>query len=371
MIDFLEHFIYPFISILALLILITVFLAEHIMRRKERVTDSLIFVGIAYISQPLFDFQSIALSWIQNQLNLPIQQINMSTQFCILWGIILIILGLLIKKGESSKQEKIPVLNMLGIHYQVRVNQNNCDKDLSKNFFEEKVIDFVDFFDKSGQISKNDNDRICKLIQKECSSFTAMTTNNELAYFTGMFPIPYEVYAGTFLNGSKTNEFLEFDSKTTKKLYKLSPVNKHKFFSSNPLQINKTENIKGGPDLNLIIQVTSKINFQDLEQFQNFSSAAIGLYEYKDNLIRNKEHLYELKNTISSMMENYGKQDFSRIHITAAIPSCLALELGKEIAQMGNRLPEIVIYHYVRTNEKRYPFGLIVNGNKKGELYHV
>ena len=224
-----------------------------------------------------------------------------------------------------------------------------------------------------GKINESDNSKICEMIQRKCTSFVDNVSNYSNAFFTGMSPIPYEVYAGTFLNGSNVNEYLEFDSKDTKKFYKIerTSATQKKLISPNPFLINETENIIGRTELNLSIEVTSKISSEDLDQFQSFSTLKIGLQQNKDNLIREIEQLNSLKNRISFLMEEYGKKGINRIHITAAIPSCLAVEIGKEIAQLGNRLPEVVVYHYVRTSEKKYPFGLIVNGSHKGELYHV
>jgi hypothetical protein len=262
---------------------------------------------------------------------------------------------------------------MLGMHYQVYVNQSNCDSRLSKLVFEEEKIDFIDFFDKTGKIKESENSKICEMIQRKCASFVNYASNSSNAYFTGMSPIPYEVYAGTFLNGSNVNEYLEYDSKISNKFYKLKKTSSiiKKFISPNPLSVDVTKNITGCSELNFVIEVTSIISSEDLSQFHSFSNLKIGVRQNKDNLIREFDQLNDLKNRISSMMEKYGKNGINRIHITAAIPSCLAVEIGKEIAQLGNRLPEVVIYHYVRSSEKKYPFGLIVNGSHKGELYHV
>lgn len=361
------------LALLVLLVLLIVFIIDRIVHRGDFWYDSVLGLGIAYISKPLVDIQTILLNFIEGHYNLPKTETSLSDLTCLLIGIPLFLLGGCLKWVESRKKEKIPILNMLGMHYQVYVNQSNCDRKLSKLIFEEEMIDFIDFFDKTGKIKESDNCKICEMIQRKCASFVDHVSNSSNAYFTGMSPIPYEVYAGTFLNGSNVNEYLEFDSKDTKKFYKIerTSATQKKLISPNPFLINETENIIGSTELNLSIEVTSKISSEDLEQFQPFSSLKIGLPQNKDNLIREIEQLNNLKNRISLLMEEYGKKGINRIHITAAIPSCLAIEIGKEVAQLGNRLPEVVVYHYVRTSEKKYPFGLIVNGARKGELYHV
>ena len=362
-----------YLELLVILVFLVVFVIDKFARKKESTSDIILSLAVLYISKPFFDTQAVLLNWIQKRLDMTAAESNLPDFFCVFIGFILLILGIWLRKKERQVKIKLPVLNMLGMQYQAYVSQRGCENKLSKNEFDEKVIDFRILFDKTGQISEGDNKKICEMIKNECSSFVSFTSNSECAYFTGMSPIPYEVYAGTFLNGSNVNEYLEFDSKNSKKFYKLEKTSatQKELISPNPFHINETENIIESTELNLSIEVTSKISSGDLDQFQSLSSLKIGLQQNKDNLIREIEQLNSLKNRISRLMEEYGKKGINRIHITAAIPSCLAVEIGKEIVQLGNRLPEVIVYHYVRTSEKKYPFGLIVNGSRKGELYHV
>ncbi len=362
-----------YLELLVILVFLVVFVIDKFARKKESTSDIILSLAVLYISKPFFDTQAVLLNWIQKRLDMTAAESNLPDFICVFIGFILLILGIWLRKKERQVKIKLPVLNMLGMQYQAYVSQRGCENKLSKNEFDEKVIDFRILFDKTGQISEGDNKKICEMIKNECSSFVSFTSNSECAYFTGMSPIPYEVYAGTFLNGSNVNEYLEFDSKNSKKFYKLEKTSatQKELISPNPFHINETENIIESTELNLSIEVTSKISSGDLDQFQSLSSLKIGLQQNKDNLIREIEQLNSLKNRISRLMEEYGKKGINRIHITAAIPSCLAVEIGKEIVQLGNRLPEVIVYHYVRTSEKKYPFGLIVNGSRKGELYHV
>ena len=362
-----------YLELLVILVFLVVFVIDKFARKKESTSDIILSLAVLYISKPLFDTQAVLLNWIQKRLDMTAAESNLPDFICVFIGFILLILGIWLRKKERQVKIKLPVLNMLGMQYQAYVSQRGCENKLSKNEFDEKIIDFKILFDKTGQISEGDNQKICEMIKSECSSFVSFTSNSECAYFTGMSPIPYEVYAGTFLNGSNVNEYLEYDSKNSKKFYKLEKTSETQknLFSPNPFPINEAEKTAESTELNFSIEVTSKISAEDLSQFQAFSALKIGVQQNKDNLIREFDQLISLKNEISSLMEEYGKKGINRIHITAAIPSCLAVEIGKEIVQLGNRLPEVVVYHYVRTSEKKYPFGLIVNGARKGELYHV
>lgn len=357
--------------LLVVLLLLLFFIIDKFVQRNNNLSDTILALAILYLSKPFTDIQSILLNWIQNRLGLPQSESNLSHGSFIWVGVLLLLIAIILKIKESP--QKYPLLNMLGIHFQAYVNHVGCNDKLSKNEFLETVIDFTFLFDKPDEISKSNNKKICDDIQKKCSSLVGIASNSKRAYFTGMSPIPYEVYAGTFLNGSKVNDYLEYDSKNTKKFYELKNrcSIQQKLFGIHTLAKEVSENLIETEDLNLIISVSSKITDEDLFQFRSFSNAKLELNEIKDNVIKEKEQLIELKNKISSLMEEYGKKGFKRIHITAAIPSCLAVEIGKEIAQLGNRLPEIVVYHHVKTAETKYPFGLIVNGSDKGNLYHV
>ena len=321
----------------------------------------------------LFIILDKSLSLIQKYPALSPNESNQLYVVLFIFNLLLLLLTLWLKMKKLKTKIKLPLLNMLGMHFQAYVNQIGCDGKLSESEFDEREVDFTMLFDKSVGVSKSNNKKICDEIQKKCSSLVGADSNSKRAYFTGMSPIPYEVYAGTFLNGSKVNDYLEYDSKNTKKFYELKNrcSIQQKLFGIHTLAKEVSENLIETEDLNLIISVSSKITDEDVIQFQSFSNAKLELNEIKDNVIKEKEQLVELKNKISSLMEEYGKKGFKRIHITAAIPSCLAVEIGKEITQLGNRLPEIIVYHYVKTSEKKYPFGLIVNGSDKGNLYHV
>lgn len=277
-------------------------------------------------------------------------------------------------KHLFSRKEKYCVFNMHGIHFQADVKSCGLRKLNKKSQVEEYVVDFVSYFDKSGAISVTDNKRICDTIVSKCLDFKSRFQSHDKTYFTGMSPIPYEVYAGTFFNGSNVNRYLEYDSKRTKMFYELESTNSNiskMLFGEEILHFTTSENLNENQELHVSIEVTSRINARDLLQFQNYSNVVFSLSENKDNLIRTMDQLSNLKNDVSTLLEEYGKKGYKRIHVTAAIPSCLAVEIGKEIAQLGNRLPEIIVYHYVHTNDIKYPFGLIVNGAKKGELYRV
>ena len=68
----------------------------------------------------------------------------------------------------------------------------------------------------------------------------------------------------------------------------------------------------------------------------------------------------------SALKERY--KNLKKIHLAASIPSCLSLEIGKSIGAGSNRVPPIVVYHYVSSEDSKYTFGIFVSGENKGKL---
>ena len=146
-------------ALLVLLVLLIVFIIDKIVHRGDFWYDSVLGLGIAYISKPLIDIQTILFNFIEGHYNLPKTETSLSDSTCLLIGIPLFLLGGYLKWIKSRKKEKIPILNMLGMHDQVYVNQPNCDSKLSQLIFEEEKIDFIELFDKTGVLK---NQRIAK-----------------------------------------------------------------------------------------------------------------------------------------------------------------------------------------------------------------
>ena len=353
--------------ILTIFALILYYFIDKITNRKTIKSNAIFAIAILYLTKPFTDIPSILLNWVQTRLGVSPSEFALSDGYYFVFGVILLLIS------KYLFQQKRPLLNMLGIYSQTHVNQVGCSGELTGVEFDERFVKFTKLIDKSGKTTQSSNKNICEEIEDECKLLVGAALKSKRAYVTGMSPIPYEVYAGTFLNGSNVNDYLEYDSKGSKKFYALKKRCSilQKLFGKHILAMEVSEDLSETEDLNLIISVSSKITDEDVIQFQSFSNVKVDLSEIRDNAIKEKEQLTELKNAISSLMEKYGKIGYKRIHITAAIPTCLAVEIGKEIAHLGNRLPEIVVYHYVKTSENKYPFGLIVSGKKKGSLYHV
>jgi len=86
-----------------------------------------------------------------------------------------------------------------------------------------------------------------------------------------------------------------------------------------------------------------------------------------DNIETRKEINLEIT---QSCLDNGGHYipRLIRVNLVSAAPSCYAFDLGCKLGHLDNRLPEIVVYHYVSTATPKYPYGIIVTGKNKGSL---
>ena len=127
----------------------------------------------------------------------------------------------------------------------------------------------------------------------------------------------------------------------------------------------------GGDSAEVVIAVsiTQTIQDSDLTQF-NCPTIRFGISNPEDNAITTilqlKDYVAEMVQLVIKLKNVYPK--LSRIHIACAVPSCFAFDLGSKLGHLENRLPEIVVHHYVSTATPKYKYGIIVTGENKGDL---
>lgn len=290
----------------------------------------------------------------------------------IIVGIILIIIGILYRMKIN---ERIYILNMYGVAVQKEIDDVKAIKDLNLSEYKvkEQIIDFISFFDGSS-MKQNMNSKICRQVEKSSLKFSTKVTNQKHACFTGMAPIPYTVYAGTYLESAKITRYFEYCNANGGYYYELKKASKKEkaqipdlklIFPSSPLYPNASEIV-------LAISISHEVRNQDLSQFA-MDIVTLSLDKPKDNVIRYTQQLNSYKQTIyrcieTDLISKY--PNLKTIHIAASIPSCMSIEIGKSIGVRTNRVPDIVVHHYISSNNPPYTFGLYVSGSKKGQLYH-
>ena len=142
----------------------------------------------------------------------------------------------------------------------------------------------------------------------------------------------------------------------------------------NKLDIAWPQNIDtNANEVVLAISISHKVNNADLSQFST-DIIHLALNTPQDNVIMYLQQLQEYKNKIDGVIQNQLTTKYPNlktIHIVASIPSCVSVELGKIIGMRTNRMPDIVVHHYISSHTPCYVFGLHVNGSKKGDLWRL
>lgn len=290
-------------------------------------------------------------------------------------NIIQIICGfILISFGFASYyvlKDRIFVLNMFGLYVQPEISEEKNIKDLKLSDFKvrEAIIDFVDIFKSKSKMSDDINDTITKKISYETTKFKNRS-NGFKSCFTGMGPIPYTIFAGTYLADSHMDRYFEYkrsDNKyiELKKKKKGYPVLLEQF-PENP-NINSK-------DVIVTLSITQMIQDNDAVQFGNLDIIKIKLDNPANNVIISINQLYDYKDKIMNCLEKLKNEytQIERIYLLASIPSCMSLEIGKMIALNSNRIPKVISCHYVMSETPRYPFGIVITDNasksEKGKL---
>lgn len=280
-------------------------------------------------------------------------------------GILLV--GLSIYLNIYSKK-KIYVLNING-YMSKRLENYFKDLKMSNFDFKEREVDFIKIYKKMFISNLNEDSFECikEEIEEKVTAFKHESNGVKRGY-TGIAPIPFIMYAGTYLNRVNIDEYYEFDKKITNKYYSLS--SKKKTYPKlklktdlNQLDVNKNEVL-------MAISLTQSIEDNVLTQFiPNCNIVRIEVDNPEDNTIRNKKQLVEYVDVIIKAIENIKRVIPNlKVNLVYSGQSCLALELGKVFFD-DTRMPEVTNYHYDFQNQvTKYPWGIIINGHNKGKL---
>jgi len=281
-------------------------------------------------------------------------------------GFLLIIQGRMLWHSISTR---VHILNMLGKVKHEISDKNTIDSLKLRDYqVKETVLDL--------RWAANDTDQYAwkkakALIEEYVNEFSARSDASTIC-FTGMAPIPFEVYAGTFMTGHAIKRFFEY-KRSENTYYELvrEQVSLMKWLK--PVKIpsmTETQLIgNNSVEVALVVSITQSVQDSDLAQF-DCPIKRLGINEPKDNIMTSITQLTNyVDKTTKSIIEL--KRIFPRlirVNLVSAAPSCYAFDLGCKLGHLDNRLPEIVVYHYVSTATPKYPYGIIVTGKNKGSL---
>lgn len=336
-------------------------------KEENSVSNTLIFTGVPLILSGVPAISDAVIYGIFQLLSLQAPANEGGYFFRAIIGLILVVLGLALK---LNLKKRIYVLNMYGIVAQKDIDEPKAlaDLKLAEHKVKEQIIDFVQLFDGGTAINPESNKAICKQIENATARFSAKATEQKKTCFTGMAPIPYTVYAGTFLEAAKIGRYFEYNARDGK-YYSLKSRKKGDWET---LNVTFPQNPDASVcDIVLAISISHQVRDADLSQFST-DIVHLALNTPKDNVITDIKQLEEYKSKMDDVIQNQLTTKYPNlrtIHIAASIPSCVSVELGKIIGMRTNRMVDIVVHHYISSNTPHYVFGLHVNGSKKGDLW--
>ena len=340
-------------------------------KEEKSISNALITAGITLVVSCIPEFPEMMLAFTASKEGTFIPDSEGEYWLRSIIGLIVIVLGIVL---NIKLKERIYILNMYGIAAQKDIDEVKVIKELhlSEYKIKEQIIDFTSFFDGSS-MKRYANSEICQHIEKSTNKFSAKVTDQKGSCFTGMSPIPYTVYAGTFLENAKITRYFEYCNANGGYYYELKKASKKDKKAIPDLKLTfPTTPTSNSTEIVLAISISHEVRQQDLSQFA-MDIVTLSLDEPKDNVIRFTQQLDSYKQTIYKCLETdlFSKYpNLKTIHIAASIPSCMSIEIGKSIGVRTNRVQDIVVHHYISSNNPPYSFGLYVSGSKKGQLYH-
>lgn len=359
-------YIILFIVVFAVLTIINEIKPE----KDTNVANRIMILGFMLIGSTIPDVKDTIIEIISQLLGIKIATNGVSYVYCWIFGLLLIILGIIVSKDIK---DRIFILNIFGIFSQMEISDPINVKTLNLSDFKikESIIDFVDTF-KSG-INIDTNRLIVEKIKKECTKFSDRSNGFKSCY-TGMAPIPYTILAGTYLSNSKVERYFEY-KRSESKYYEVKDkkFKKIKDYPEFEIEIPQTQN-RDSEEIVVAISITRKVQVSDLEQFSDKDIVNFYVDDPIDNLIVSKKQLQDYKTKFINYLESIKTYypNIKTIHLVASIPSCIALEMGKMINLNGNRIPEVIVYHFNQNSIPKYQFGIVVTenpfNNQKGRL---
>ena len=359
------------LTILIALLIINVIITAFSGKEEKTISGTLISSGIALIMSGIPELSEMILGLIASLLNSSLVDTEGDYIIRIVVGIFLVIIGIVFKVKVS---ERVYIFNMYGVAVKKDIDEVNAIKKLhlSEYKVKEQILDFTPFFD-GISMKQNTNGMICKQIEKSTTRFSSIVAEQKHSCFTGMSPIPYTIYAGTFLENAKITRYFEYCNANGGYYYELKKASKKEKKEIPDLKLTfPTTPISNSTEIVLAISISHEVRQQDLSQFA-MDIVTLSLDEPKDNVIRFTQQLDSYKQTIYKCLETdllNKYPNLKTIHIAASIPSCMSIEIGKSIGVRTNRVQDIVVHHYISSNNPPYSFGLYVSGSKKGQLYH-
>lgn len=275
------------------------------------------------------------------------------------YSIILIALisGIILSLKEKNSYQ---VFNLLGENIKKElINDNYKIKNIGVGIVRERSIDFMKLLE-TQEMSEEVDGAVRTMIKHEAEIINNFSTNGDI-YIASMASIPYTVLFGMHLMDNNSIKYVNYNRLESE--YKLLP-NKKRKSELLPLDISKT--LSSSNELLVVISITAKITEEDISDFNIDNKVSISTQCIKENVIESQEEIKTIANEIVSILVDLSKAN-NGIHIVAAIPGMLSVELGKVIRNRNNQLSQINIYHYNAQSKPRYKYGIVINSKDESK----
>ncbi len=149
------------------------------------------------------------------------------------------------------------------------------------------------------------------------------------------------------------------------KIYQLDENQKWVCDSENaekiPVTVKYKENNPGNKKLIVMMEISGSINSDEIDKHISTKESSILSLTIEDPLrykVIYESQVKEVKNQFRRETEKY-ISEYDEIHLFAAVPAGLAVELGRCI--LKSMWPKVHLYNYRRYNEPKYQFAFCIN----------
>ncbi|SFB62816.1 hypothetical protein SAMN05216312_1237 [Cohnella sp. OV330] len=334
-----------------------IFMVSHFKnhQREEGIADLIIMFGTEVISTSFGTLDDKIFAFLSNQ--------NVDTNYAqLISGFILIGIGLFLMMHSRNKMY---ILNLNGMFHDRRIDNHHKEVGLSPFQFKEKEVDFVRLYKKA--MTSEVAGEIVEEIKHKVEVYKQESKDKKRGY-TGIASIPFVLIAGKYFERSVMNEYFEYD-KFQQVYYRLT--SKSRFPRLTLTQNNAITRLQSTQceEIAIAISITASISSEQLTQF-TCPHIYLSVSNPDDNLIKYKEQLLSyVKATHDVLKDTHGKlSHLKKIHLIISSQSCFAFELGQLIDD--TRMPVVISYQYNAQSSPKYPWGIIINGNRKGNFVH-
>lgn len=347
------------IIIIVVVALCVYFVVQKLTSHKSSISTSCIAAGLTLILSTIPNTMDKLIDVGVALLGIPTPT-SLNPYLSIFMGVVLVIFGTLL---QFLCRSNIIFCNFSSVDKSRRCNLSKLHFLYQKCATQvcEHPLYFCDFL----KPNKKPGNAEHKALQQYISSYMKHVEEypNARIGLTGMGPIPYTCLAGTYMGTRTIQDYIEYDA-SKQSYFRL----KHRSWRKYPkLAIQQCQDNAQANDIVVAISCTHQIDAIALTQF-NMPIVHIQLPHPQDNIIKSTKQLQSYVTTIISELEELSNHT-KRIYIAAAIPSCFAFELGRQLAKMNERLVEIVVYNYSKTNTPAYNYGIYMTGKHKGEIF--